>query len=149
MEQLASASKQITERRAANIAQLHLANTRLRAEYIYDIELTKKSGDQANLKLIDTISAWAEQVETIFATTDAAESQRREEMLEATQALSTKSKVLRSIAQSLASLAEEESFQDRAKFLTGFAKQLKTDVKTQLEQGRNAATEARNELDKL
>jgi ribosomal protein L17 len=121
----------------------------LRSEYNYDIALTKKAGDQANLALIETITTWAAQVDTIFAEADDAEATRKAEFLENYQTIATNSKELAAIAQSLATLAKEESFEDRAQFLAGFAKQLKDDFDTQVKQGNESAKHAEALLDSI
>ena len=48
LTRLAQESRQLADLRAANIAQLHAANTALRASYNYDLALTMKSGAQTS-----------------------------------------------------------------------------------------------------
>lgn len=138
-------SRQLTQVRSANIAQLHAANARLRANFNYDLELTKKAGGASNLKLIDAIKQWGANVTAIFAAADNAKAQRKESILARHTKLDSKSQTLAKIASSLAGLAKEESAKDRVRFLVGFSKQLKNEVDRQFKQS-NASTAAAMKL---
>ena len=142
-------SRQLTQVRSANIAQLHAANARLRASYNYDVELTKKAGGASNLNLIDTIKQWGAKVTAIFAAADNAEAERKEAILDSHTKLDSKSQALAKIASSLAGLAKEESAKDRGRFLVGFSKQLKTEVDRQFEQSNTSTTAAMQLIDEL
>ncbi len=149
LNMLAQDSSQLADLRAANIAQLHASNTALRASYNYDLALTKKSGGQANLNLIDDLEEWHEKVNDIFEAADNAEEERKKAILDTQTKLVTKSEALTEIAQSLAALAKEESSVQRAIFLAGFARQLQTEIDKQLEQSNESSTLAKKLLGEL
>ena len=149
LNRLAQESRQLTDLRAANIAQLHAANTALRASYNYDIALTKKAGDQTNLKLITQLEKWLKEVDEIFKVADAAEKERKAAILATQIKLETNSEALAEIAQTLATLAKEESAAQRARFLAGFARELATEINTQLEQSNKSSANAKKLLEDL
>ena len=149
LNRLAQESGQLAELRAANIARLHAANTALRVSYNYDLALTKKSGAQTNLDLIPQLEAWLKEVDGIFKASDDAEKERKAAILATQTKLDTKSAGLGEIAQALATLAKEESVPQRASFLAGFAKELKEEIDTQLDQSNKSATHAKKLLDEL
>jgi hypothetical protein len=149
LNRLAQESDQLADLRAANIAQLHAANTALRANYNYDVALTKKSGAQTNLDLIPQMEAWQKEVDGIFKAADDAEKERKVAILATQTKLDMKSEALTAIAQTLATLAKEESVAQRASFLAGFAKQLAEETDTQLKQSNKSATHATELLNGL
>jgi len=149
LNRVAQESRQLADLRAANIAQLHAANTALRASYNYDLALTKKSGAETNLDLIPQLEAWLTKVEEIFKASDNAEKERKTAILATQTKLDTKSEALAEIAQALATLAREESTAERASFLAGFAKQLAKEFDTQLEQSNKSSTHAKELLNEL
>lgn len=142
-------SSKLANLRAANIARLHAANTRLRASYNYDIALTKRSGGSEHLALIEQLEQWGKEIDAIFRVAENAEKDRKAAVLATQTKLDTKSEALSRIAQTLATLAQEESHADRAKFLARYAKDLTEEMKTQLEQENRSATEARKLLTKI
>lgn len=149
IDQLAQESRTLADLRAANVAQLHAANARIRANYKYDLELTRKGGGAANLTLVDQIEDWGKQAAEIFKAAENAHVERKTAILAAQKKLDTKSQALSQIAQSLATLANEESATDRVRFLIGFAKDLKGEVKMQLEQGDKSSASAKKLLDNI
>jgi hypothetical protein len=149
LNRVAQESKQLADLRAANVAQLHAANTALRASYNYDLALTKKSGAETNLDLIPRLEGWLTEVEEIFKASDNAEKERKAAILATQTKLDTKSEALAEIAQALATLAREESMAERASFLAGFAKQLAKEFDTQLEQSNKSSTHAKELLNEL
>lgn len=149
LNSLAQESRQLGDLRAANIAQLHAANTRLRASYNYDLALTKKSGEQTDLNLIPELEKWLKEVEAIFAAADHAEKERKAAILATQTELDTKSEALAEVAQALATLAKEESATHRVKFLAGYAKELKGEIDARLKQNDKSATNAKKLLEGL
>jgi len=146
LKRLAQESSELADLRATNIARLHAANAQLRANYNYDIALTKRSGGQSDLTLITLLEAWGKEVEDIFRAAENAEKERKAAILSTQTALDPKSESLTQVAQALATLAKEESSEDRARFLAGYARQLDAEIKTQLEQNNRSATEAKKLL---
>ena len=69
LQRLERNSRGIAEYRAANIAELHAANTELRARYEYDVELTKKGSGEGFLDLIRQIKDWGDTVKDIWSLT--------------------------------------------------------------------------------
>lgn len=146
LKRLAQESSELADLRATNIARLHAANAQLRANYNYDIALTKRSGGQSNLTLITLLETWGKEVQDIFRTAENAEKERKAAILSTQTALDPKSESLTQVAQALATLAKEESSEDRARFLAGYARQLDAEIKIQLEQNNRSAIEAKKLL---
>ena len=134
---LGKESHKLAENRANNISQLHASNQRGRANYNYDLALTKKSGGSANLGLIEPIEKWGVEVAKLFDAAETAQAERKAEILATQTKLDTRSKALAQIASSLAELSKEESAADRIEFLTGFAKTLKSEIDQQLTKATN------------
>ncbi len=143
LQRLEQNSRDIAEFRAANIAQLHAANTELRARYEYDVELTKKANGGGFLGLIRQIEEWGDKVKEIFATAEKAEAALKTQILATQTELDTKSKALAEIAQALATLAKEDKLSDRVRFLKGYAKDLKKELDTALEADDKSAAAAK------
>jgi hypothetical protein len=148
LERLGRNSRDVAELRADNIARLHGANARLRAQYEIDIELTKKSGGEKNLALIKKVKAWRDKVQAILDKAENAEAERKEQILKTQTSLDTRKKALAEIAQGLAALANEETAKDRVRFLKGFAKELKTAFDEAIEADTKSAKAAKSLLDK-
>jgi hypothetical protein len=136
-------SREIAEFRADNIAQLHAANTELRAQYEYDVELTKEASGAGFLALIDKIKAWAEKVEAIFAKGQNSDAALKARILDTQMKLDAKSKALAEIAQSLATLAKEDKVSDRVRFLKGYAQDLKKELDTAIDADDKSADAAK------
>lgn len=145
LKRVAAESRALGEQRAANVGALHAANARRRAAYNYDVALTKRSGGGENLKLIEQIDAWGKEVDGIFKAADGAERQRKETALASQVALDTKAEALSQIAEALATLAKDESAGDQARFLVGYAGQVRKEVDAQLKQS-DASAAAANKL---
>jgi hypothetical protein len=149
LKRLGQESSELADLRATNIARLHAANAQLRANYNYDVALTKRSGGESNLALIDLLETWRKEVDDIFRVAENADNERRAAILSTQTALDPKSESLAQVAQALATLAQEESNADRARFLAGYARQLDTEIKIQREQNNKSATEAKKLLDEV
>jgi len=149
LKRLAQESSELADLRATNIARLHAANAQLRANYNYDIALTKRSGGQSNLDLITLLETWGKEVDDIFRAAESAEKERKAAILSTQTALDPKSESLAQVAQALATLAKEESSEARVRFLAGYARQLDAEIKTQLEQNNKSATEAKKLLSEV
>ncbi len=141
-------SREVAELRADNIARLHAANMRLRAQYEVDLELTKRAGGRANIALIDQIRAWGERAAAILAAADDSAVERKQQIMSTQTSLDTRKKALTEIAQGLAELAKEDNAGDRARFLKGFAKQLSTDFDKALEIDTESARAAKELVEK-
>ena len=149
LRDLAEASRELADRRASNIARLHAANAQRRAAYKYDVTLTRKSGGEENLTLIDTIQAWGKEVQEIFSANETAEKDRKAEVLATQTSIDTKAQALARIAQELATLARDDSTASRVRFLGGYAKQLAAEVKGQSEQDKKSAKAANQLLNQV
>lgn len=143
LDRLEQNSREVAELRADNIARLHGANARLRAQYEIDVELTKRSGGAKNLALIDQIKEWRDKVQAILETAANAEAERKQQILETQASLDTRKKALSEIAQGLAELSKAEEAKDRVRFLTGFAKQLHTEFDKAVEADTKSAKAAK------
>ena len=137
-------SREIAEFRASNIAQLHAANTELRARYEYDVELTKKASGEGFVTLIEQVKGWSEKVQAIFAKGRNADATLKEQVLSTQTSLDTKSKALTEIAQSLATLAKEDTVSDRVRFLKGYAQDLKKELDAAIEADNKSAAAAKD-----
>jgi len=146
LNMLAQDSRDLADLRATNISRLHAANTQLRANYNYDVALTKRSGGQANLSLISLLETWGKEVEEIFKVANEAEEERKTAILATQAALDPKSESLGQIAQALATLARDDSSAQRAKFLAGYARELAAEIKMQLDQSNASAVAAKKLL---
>ncbi len=147
LQRLERNSRGIAEFRAANIAQLHAANTELRARYKYYVELTKKASGEGFLGLIRQIKEWGDKVKEIFAKAEKAEAALKTQILATQTELDTKSKALAEIAQALATLAKEDKLSDRVRFLKGYAKDLKKELDTALEADNKSASAAKKRIE--
>jgi hypothetical protein len=149
MERLASSSRAMTERRAANVAELHAANAELRARYRYDVELTKKAGQGGDVALVKDIEAWGKTVEELRVDRAKAAADHQQAILAARQEIDTQSDVLSDIAIALAGLAQEESTADRLRFMVGYTMQVKAQLDKRLEEDDDSAKRAKLLLDSL
>jgi hypothetical protein len=147
LKRLGQNSRDVAELRAANISRLHAANANLRSRYEYDLELTRMSGGEANLRLIPQIEAWKTRVEDIFEKAKGAEAERKKKILDGQTKLDVKSKALSEIAQALAVLAQEDKPADRVRFLTGYAQDLKSELDKALAADDKAAKAAKELLE--
>jgi hypothetical protein len=136
-------SKEVAQLRAQNIARLHLVNLELRAHYNLDLALTRKAGQASDLALIDVLKGWHKEVEEIYKGLDEVEAARKAEILARMSKLDTKAAALKAVADRLARLGELDKPEDRARFLAGFVKEARTDLKKELEKDDHAAKGAK------
>lgn len=146
LKMLAQDSNDLADLRSTNIARLHAANAQRRANYKYDIALTRRSGAGRNLDLIDLLEDWGREVDEIFKAADNAEKERKAAILATQTALDPKSTSLAEIAQGLAALAQEESSAERAEFLASYARQVRDEIEIQLDQNEASAIAAKKLL---
>ena len=149
LRQLAEASDALYASRAANISHLHAVNASQRASLEYDLALTRKVGQDADLALMEDLQAWTAEVDKLFADAAGAEKLRRDELAAAQVKIDSKSQALQKVAQTLSSLAQKESAGERARLLAAFATEVRDDVKKQLDDGSASATAAKDLLDHL
>ena len=147
MKQLAEESDRLFKRRADNVAHMHGVSAQSRADYDYDLALTSKARDNKDLELKAEIEAWKLQVDEIYATATNAEQERRDELLAREVKIDTKSQELQKIAESLSTLAREETREERVRSLGKFAKEVRDEVKKELDSGTKSANAAKNLLD--
>jgi hypothetical protein len=143
LRQLADESNRLYASRADNIARLDGANATARANLAYDIALTRKVGQQADVDLIKDIQAWMAEIDQIAAGAADAEKQRRGALLASQAKIDAKSQALQKVAETLAALAKEESVAERVKLLQKFAVEVRDDMKKELDDGSVAATRAK------
>jgi ribosomal protein L17 len=149
LKQVADESNRLYARRVENVAQLHADGARARAEYSYDLALTKKSGDKDDLDLIKELDSWVSEVDKIFAESASAEKERREALLSGQVKIDTKTQALQKVAESLSTLAKEETRAERMRALQKFASEVSKDVKKELDSGSDSAKAAKKLLDDL
>jgi hypothetical protein len=148
LKQLAEESDRLYKRRADNVAYMHGVSAKSRAEYDYDLALTEKSGDDKDLELKSVLEAWKTRVDGIFAAAANAEQEHRDALIAKEVKIETKSQELQKIAESLSTLAREETREERVRALGKFAKQVRDDVKKELDNGTDSANGAKKLLDK-
>jgi hypothetical protein len=149
LRQLAQASDALYARRAASVAHLHAVNAAQRASLEYDLALTRKVGQDAELTQMKELQAWTAEVDKLFASAAGAEKSRREELAAAQVKIDTGAQALQQVAQTLTSLAQKESAGERAKLMAAFASEVRDDVKRQLDDGTKSAAAAKALLDQL
>lgn len=149
LRQLADASDALYANRAANISHLHAVSASQRASLQYDLALTRKVGQEADLALMKELQAWTAEVDQLFADAAGAEKTRREELAAAQVKIDTRSQALQKVAQTLSNLAKKETAGERAKLLAAFAGEVRDDVKKQLEDGSASSAAAKELLDHL
>lgn len=147
LQRLALNSRAISELRAANISHLHAVNTDLRSRYEYDVELTRKSGGSENLTFIPQIEAWKNKVQEIFEKAKGVQAERKRQILDGQIKLDTKSKALAEVAQSLATMAQEDKPADRVRFLIGYARDVNTELDVAIEADNKGAKAAKELID--
>jgi hypothetical protein len=149
LRQLSDQSGALYANRAANISHLHAVNATQRAHLEYDLALTRKVGQEADLALMKDLQDWTAEVDRIFSESAGAEKARREELLVARASIDTRTQALDKVAQTLSALAQKESAGDRARLMAAFALEVRDDVKKQLDDGSNASAAAKALLDQL
>ena len=149
LRQLADASDALYASRAANISHLHAVSANQRASLNYDLALTRKVGQDADLALMKEMQTWTASVDQLFADAADAEKTRRDELAAKQVKIDTRSQALQKVAQTLSSLAKEDSTGERARLLAAFAGEVRDDVKKQLDDGSASSTAAKALLDQL
>jgi len=149
LRQLSDESSRLYANRADNIVRLSAVTATHRANYAYDIALTKKVGQKAELELIDELKVWVKEVDGIYAAALNAERDRKAALLEQQTKIDTKTEAMQRLAQTLSTLAKRDSSTDRLKFMKSFAKELRDDVKKQLDDGTETAARAKALLDQV
>jgi len=149
LRQLSDESDALFAQRAANVARLHSVNAVQRANLQYDMALTRKVGQEADLALMKDLQSWVEEVDKTLATAAGAERSRREELAAAQVKLDTKAKALQKVADVLTTLSHNESTSERVKLIKAFASEVRDDVKKQLDDGSASSNEAKALLDHL
>lgn len=149
LHQLSEESNRLYAARADNISRLQAGNTTARANLAYDIALTTKSGESADVALMKDLETWVGSIDEIFAKAAEEEKKRRDTLLAGQTAIDTKSQALQKVAETLAALAREESAADRVRLLQKFAKEVADDVKKDLDNGTESSKQAKALLDHL
>lgn len=149
MGQLSNSSRAMAERRSANVAQLHAANTEMRARYLYDLELTKLAGHGDDLKLIEEIEAWGVTVAQFQVDRAKVAEAYQQELLASQSKIDTQSSALSEIAVALSGLAQKESSQERLTFMVGYTSEVVEQMNQRLQQDDETAKRANALLDKL
>jgi len=149
LRQLSDESSRLYSERATNISRLSSVNATHRANLSYDIALTKRVGEQRDLALIDELRAWVAEVDEIYSVTRNAEAERKASLLSAQTTIDSKTQALQKLAQTLSTLAKEESATERLRFLRGFAVEVRDDLKKQLDEGTESAQHAKALLNQV
>ena len=149
LRQLSDESNRLYASRADNVSRLQAGNTTARANLAYDMALTTKSGEGADLNLMADLQSWVKSIDQIYASAAEEEKKRRDALLAAQTTIDTKSQALQKVAETLAALAREESAADRVRLLQKFAKEVQEDLKKELDNGTESSKQAKALLDHL
>ena len=149
LRQLSAESSGLYASRADNVSRLQASNTTARANLAYDVALTAKSGEAADLDLMADLQTWVTSIDQIFAAAAEDEKKRRDALLAGQTTIDTKSQALQKVAETLAALAREESVADRVQLLQKFAKEVQEQLKNDLDNGTESSKQAKALLDRL
>jgi ribosomal protein L17 len=149
LRQLSDESSGLYASRADNVSRLQASNTTARANLAYDVALTAKSGEAADLDLMADLQTWVTSIDQIFVAAAEDEKKRRDALLAGQTTIDTKSQALQKVAETLAALAREESVADRVQLLQKFAKEVQEQLKNDLDNGTESSKQAKALLDRL
>ncbi len=143
LKQLERESREIAALRAANVARLHQSNEELRAKIDFNRVVSEVAGGRVRFPVLE---AWSERLKELGKYPD---DKKQREIDVARIGLVDWSNDLAIVAEKLAVLAEEVSFEERGKFLAGFFKEVSVEVQVKLEEGDDLAKRAKAGLDAL
>jgi hypothetical protein len=149
LRQISDESERLYAMRADNIARLRATNATARANLAYDTALTRKVGEQADVEMVADLQTWVKEVDDIFAAAADVEKQSREALLGRRLAIDTKSQALQKVAETLAALANKETFDERVRLLANFAAEVRDDLKKNLDDGSASSAQAKALLDQI
>ena len=117
---LAEHEHAIAQLRADVLATYALAVRESRANHKFDRAITEKSGARNIVQHADDLKAWITSSEAILAEGRGSEKEIAAEIMASQKPLEPKTKALAEVSKTLARLAKEEMFIDRAKFLKAY-----------------------------
>lgn len=149
LHQIAQDAKALYDRRATHIAQQARESAQARVRLTTDLWLTRKVGDGGDLALMDELEDWLTQADKLAADAEVADRARREEIAAAKVKMDEKTEPLGKASSALSALAQRESARERAKLIAGFGKEVRDDVKKQLDDGSASSNAAKALLDQV
>jgi len=150
---MAAQSTKLAQQRADNIVALEAGTARLdaylrRELYMQQHANTPEAWSEIN-DLLGRLTALRDNLITIEQSATIASEDRRKELLAQQKALETYKAALKDTATALAALARRESAEERAKFLAGFARTVREDMKKAVADGDKAALAAKALIDSI
>lgn len=149
LHQIARDSNELYDKRADNIARQWRATAQGRATLDADVWLTRKVGDGGDLAVMDDLKKSLHLSDEAVAAVESADKARREQLATAKVKIDEKTEPLGKVTSALGALASHESAQERAKLVAGFGKEVRDDVKKQLDDGTASSNAAKALVDKV
>lgn len=149
LRQMVRDNDELYDWRVANIAREARVTAQVRARFAGDLWLTKKVGDSSDLSLMEELEDWLRQADELATSVEDADKVRRAELAAAKQKIDAKTEPLGKVSSALSALAKRESAQERAKFMASFGKEVRDDVKKQLDDGAESSNAAKALLDHI
>jgi len=149
LHQIARDSDELYDKRAANIARQAQVTAQARGRLTADLWLTKKVGDGSDLTLMDDLKDWLSQADQLARSAQDADKTRREALAAAKERIDEKTVPLGKVSSALSALAKRETAEERAKLIAGFGKEVRDDVKKELDDGAASSNAAKALLDHI
>ena len=157
LQNLDTASDNVAEARATNVARLKDTVREVRGRHSLDIALIKKSGDASSLTLKNEIADWIIEARAAAhgMTVKEFEAQQEREaidpfaadikaIMDSLENLDTKSAELREVGKLLAELSKEDDLEARVHFLAAYVKEVRREVEEKQVAAEAAAATAKS-----
>ena len=150
---LAARSKDIDAERATAVASMEAFNADLDGFIKREMYMREQSNTPADWARIDALikklTALRDEIIRIEQASRIAQEARGQEILAQRTELNTYSAAMRDTANALSALAQQESAQERARFVGHFLLDVRNDVRTALEKGDEPSKHAKALIDKV
>lgn len=157
LKSLDTASDNVAEARAANVARLKDTVRDVRGRHSLDIALIKKSGDASSLTLKNDIADWLIEARAAAHGMTVQEFRAQEEgeaidpfaadikaIMDSLENLDTKSAELREVGKMLAALSKEDDLEARVSFLAAYVKEVRREVEEKQAAAEESAAAAKS-----
>lgn len=149
LHQIASDSSELYGKRVDNIARQAHVTSAGRAKLDADLWLTKKVGDGDDLVVMNDLKESLKLFSDAAASVESADKARRDQLAAARVKIDEITEPLGKVTSALTALAKQESTQERAKIVVAFGKEVREDVKKQLDDGSSSSNAAKALIDKI
>lgn len=143
LHQIALDSSELYDRRASNIAWQASATAQMRIRFTTDLWLTRKVGDADDLALMGDLEDWLKQANDLAASAEEDDKTRRAQLAAGKVKIDEKAVPLGKVANALSALATRETAKERAKMIASFGKEVRNDLKKQLDDGSTSSNAAK------